>query len=171
MGKDKDWLDDYYKSMDSFGLDDWNGDGHYDADERFVLDQQERELIDKMNKRTPSTLFDEDDDDFDKDDDDDFELEDEESEGDDAGVYITVEVGSSETEDEEDDWDDEWKEKEYSYDRTDWIPHDFIKRDYEEEKRVGIKDIHFYCHWMPDQDSILIVQGEIIAENLKGRFL
>lgn len=145
------------------------GDEDDDLDDEGYEQEDDEDFLEDDNEE----------DDFDKDDDDDFELEDVGSEEDDAGIYITVGVGSSDTEDEqdssdaedeEDDWDNEWEEEEYSYEKTARIPHDFIKRDYEEEKRVGIKDIHFYCHWMPDFDSILIVQGEIIAENLKGRF-
>lgn len=58
-----------------------------------------------------------------------------------------------------------------SADRNTRISPDFIMRNAEEEKRIGIKDMNFYCYWMPDFEAILLVCGELVSDiALKGQF-
>lgn len=192
MDKDKDFFDDLYKMMDPLGFYDHDKDGHYDSEERFWVEEnerEEREAFEKSQRKTTTDFGDDDDDDdldadldaddmdeevdeFDTDDDDNDDEEDVEYV---IPVHATVKVSPPKVEEkkkkvEEADIDTSEDNYGYSFKKSYRVAPDFIKRDREEEKRVGIDDIHFYCHWLPDFDSILIVQGEIIAKNLKGRF-
>lgn len=53
----KDFWDDWYKSVDPFGLHDRDNDGHYDFFERSEMDWEEQYEIDLMNKQNNSSSF------------------------------------------------------------------------------------------------------------------
>ena len=165
------------KDKDFFGAPpDIDGDGKVDYYDYYA----ERQLMDELESRKFLDEDDEDDDDDDWDfgDDDDGgdwdlgdEDDDEEEEGEQAaandGVLtfnITFNVNSS------GDGDTFETDGGYDFAKTERVAPDFIRRDIEAERRAGIEDMRFYCHWLPSCDSVLIVQGEIMAKSLKERF-
>lgn len=71
MCKD-DFFDDLYKMMDPLGTFDFDKDGHYDSEERFWVEENEREAYERSQQKT-ITDFEDDDDDLDDDFDDDLD--------------------------------------------------------------------------------------------------
>ena len=66
MDKDKDFFDDLYKMMDPLGFYDHDKDGHYDSEERFWVEEnerEEREAFEKSQRKTTTDFGDDDDDD------------------------------------------------------------------------------------------------------------
>ena len=75
MCKDDDFFDDLYKMMDPLGDFDFDEDGQYDVEERFWVEENEREEREAYEKSQRKTItdFDDDNDDLDVEfDDDDF---------------------------------------------------------------------------------------------------
>lgn len=70
-------------------------------------------------------------------------------------------------EDYDDDEDDEDEDTSATSQEiiNDRISSDFIKRDREKEKNLGIEDVKFYCHWLYTCTNILIINGELITKN------
>ncbi len=75
MCKD-DFFDDLYKMMDPLGTFDFDKDGHYDSEERFWVEENEREEREAYERSQQKTITDFEDDDDDLDDDFDDDLDD-----------------------------------------------------------------------------------------------
>ncbi|MBQ6979061.1 MAG: hypothetical protein IJQ07_00245 [Clostridia bacterium] len=155
-------LDDLANSLDPLHLDDFfygNNDGYTTYDEMVTADIIESEE-EKFNKRNnTSTYGDEDDEDSD---DEDEEYDDDEVDEDDDSQDDTVDC-----------FDEEDEEFSYSSEQVDnyasdkyitRVSPDFLIRDLENEKAMGIEKISFYAYWLPDSVGALIITGELYAK-------
>ena len=141
-------------------LGDRDFDGDVDFTDRLIEDEELEELL-ADERRSRYSLDDSDDLDDELDDIDDidldFDLDETNIEQEDSiSITISVEVGDNK---------DSEPPMTTKFIETDRIPSDFIQRNLEKEKSLGIDDIRFYCYWMHGFSGILVIIGELLTQH------
>lgn len=153
-------LDDLADFLDPLHVDDFlygNDDGYTTLEESITADIMESE-----QKRSSTNN----DYEFDEDEDDENEFDEEDDTEDDFGEYDS-ETEDNRLVDEETETIEDCSIEVQDYASEQYqtrVSADFLIRDYDNEKKLGVENISFYAYWIPDSVGALVIVGELYTK-------